>query len=555
MFNNNKILVVIPARGGSKGIPRKNIRLLNDKPLISYSINTAKSSQYVDDVVVTTDDSEIALISEKFGASVIRRSEELSTDEVTLDPVVYDAMVQKEKLAFDEYDIVITIKPTSPLLKVETLDRAIEKFEDFSVDSVISVVDDRHLNWGYDENNDRYFPLYMERLPRQELPKSFRETGAFLATRRSFVNEFSRLGSNIDIVEVSKEESVDITCFEDWWIAENYLQKKKVAIIVNAFEEIGTGNMNRCLTIASKLVFNDVVFFLDEAHPLGIDMVNSYNYKYTIYDGFDNLFDKLEEYNPEIVINDILDTNSEYILNLKSKGYFIVNFEDLGTGSEFADVVFDDLYEHDLSQKNIFTSYKYYILRDEFYFQPQKIITNAVNNVLIAFPGTDPNNLTEKVINAILSTNYEGRINVIVGIGYPDKEGLVAKIESNPSVQVYTNVSNISEFMFKADIIFTSSGRLMYDICSLGVPTICLCQDERELTHAFSSNTNGFINMGLAEPLEVTEVRDQFIELVNNYEKRLDMHKRMSSIDVKNGFKNIWTVIEEEYRKFKLENR
>ena len=555
MFNNNKILVVIPARGGSKGIPRKNIRLLNDKPLISYSINTAKSSQYVDDVVVTTDDSEIALISEKFGASVIRRSEELSTDEVTLDPVVYDAMVQKEKLAFDEYDIVITIKPTSPLLKVETLDRAIEKFEDFSVDSVISVVDDRHLNWGYDENNDRYFPLYMERLPRQELPKSFRETGAFLATRRSFVNEFSRLGSNIDIVEVSKEESVDITCFEDWWIAENYLQKKKVAIIVNAFEEIGTGNMNRCLTIASKLVFNDVVFFLDEAHPLGIDMVNSYNYKYTIYDGFDNLFDKLEEYNPEIVINDILDTNSEYILNLKSKGYFIVNFEDLGTGSEFADVVFDDLYEHDLSQKNIFTSYKYYILRDEFYFQPQKIITNSVNNVLIAFPGTDPNNLTEKVINAILSTNYEGRINVIVGIGYPDKEGLVAKIESNPSVQVYTNVSNISEFMFKADIIFTSSGRLMYDICSLGVPTICLCQDERELTHAFSSNTNGFINMGLGEPLEVTEVRDQFIELVNNYEKRLDMHKRMSSIDVKNGFKNIWTVIEEEYRKFKLENR
>ena len=142
-----------------------------------------------------------------------------------------------------------------------------------------------------------------------------------------------------------------------------------------------------------------------------------------------------------------------------------------------------------------------------------------------------------------------------MGIGYPDKEGLVAKIESNPSVQVYTNVSNISEFMFKADIIFTSSGRLMYDICSLGVPTICLCQDELELTHAFSSNTNGFINMGLGEPLEVTEVRDQFIELVNNYEKRLDMHKRMSSIDVKNGFKNIWTVIEEEYRKFKLENR
>ena len=114
MFNNNKILVVIPARGGSKGIPRKNIRLLDHKPLISYSIDIAKSSAYVDDVVVSTDDSEIALLSEKFGASVIRRSPELAGDDVPLDPVVYEAMVQKEKLTFDEYDLVITIQPTSP---------------------------------------------------------------------------------------------------------------------------------------------------------------------------------------------------------------------------------------------------------------------------------------------------------------------------------------------------------------------------------------------------------------------------------------------------------
>ena len=141
------ILVVIPARGGSKGIPRKNLRLLDNKPLISYSIGVAKASQYVDDVVVTTDDSQIALIAEKFGASVVRRSEELSTDDALLDPVIHDAMIQKEKLAFDEYDIVITLQPTSPLIKTQTLDAVIEKFNDFGLDSVISVVDDRHLSW------------------------------------------------------------------------------------------------------------------------------------------------------------------------------------------------------------------------------------------------------------------------------------------------------------------------------------------------------------------------------------------------------------------------
>ena len=164
MFNNNKILVVIPAKGSSKNIPRKNISLLNNKPLISYSIDAAKASQYIDDVVISTDDSETALIAEKFGASVVRRSPELSGDEISISQVVHDAMIQKEKQTLDEYDIVITIRSSAPLIKTETLDRAIEKFDDFSLDSVVSVVDDRGLNWGYDEKNQRYFPLYIERL-------------------------------------------------------------------------------------------------------------------------------------------------------------------------------------------------------------------------------------------------------------------------------------------------------------------------------------------------------------------------------------------------------
>ena len=553
MFNNNKILVVIPARGGSKGIPRKNIRLLDNKPLISYSIGIAKSSEYVDDVVVTTDDSEIALLSEKFGASVIRRSEDLSRDDVPLDPVVYDAMVKKEKLALDEYDIVITLQPTSPLLKPETLDRAIEKFEDFGVDSVLSVVDDRHLSWGYDENNDRYFPNYIERKNRQFLPKDFRETGAILASRRQFVNEMSRLGTNIDLIEVSREESVDIDNYEDWWIAENYLQKKRIAIVVNAYDEIGTSYIYRCLSIASKLVFHDVLFLLDEVHQLGIDIIENYNYPLQLYDGKDDLVNKLREYSPQIVINDILDTSEEYISILKEEGYFVVNFEDLGTGTKVADVVFDALYEHEIGQQsNIFTGYKYYVLRDEFYFQPKKIITQKVNNVLIAFSGTDQNNLTEKVLESILSTNFDGRINVVVGVGYDDVEGLVEKYEYNPAIQIYKNVPNIGEFMFKADVVFTSAGKTMYEICSLGVPTICLCKDEREVTHVFANESNGFINMGLGEAVEKQEIIETFIKVVNDYELRVEMNKKMLAIDLKNGFENVWSVISEEYRKFLL---
>ena len=551
MFKNNKILVVIPARGGSKGIPRKNIRLLNNKPLIYYSINIAKSSDYVDDVVVTTDDSEIALLAEKFGASVIMRSEELSRDDIPLDPVIYDAMIQREKQSLDEYDIVITIQPTSPLLKKATLNKSIEKFGDLNIDSVLSVVDDRHLSWGYDETNQKYFPNYIERKNRQYLPKNFRETGAILATRRQFVFKNSRLGTNLDLIEVSREESVDIDNYEDWWIAENYLQKKRIAIIVNAYNEIGTGHIYRCLSIASKLVFHEVLFFLSEEHELGINIVNNNNYPFKLYDGKDELLKLIDNYHPQLVINDFLDTDQKYMTTLKNKGYFVVNFEDMGPGAKEANLVFNALYEGtDLNNENMYYGYKYYILKDEFYFQPKKIITKEVNNILITFGGTDPNNFTEKVLDSILSTNYKGKINVILGLGYKKFEEIITKYESYPLIQIYRNVSNISEFMFKADLIFTSAGRTMYEVCSLGIPTICLCQNERELTHVFANENNGFINMGLGAEVPQQDIIDNFVNLVNNHELRMEMNKKMLSKNLKNGFNNIWTIISNHYDEF-----
>ena len=552
MFNNNKIIVVIPARGGSKGIPRKNVRLINNKPLISYSINLAKSSEYVDDVVVTTDDSEIALISERFGAGVIRRSEELGGDEVSLDPVIYDAVVQKEKLTLDEYDIVITIQPTSPLLSLSTLNTAIEKFDDFSIDSVITVVDDRHLSWGYDEKNQRYFPNYIERKSKQNLPYNFRETGAVIATRRPFVKRESRLGTNIQLIEVSRRESIEIDTYEDLWVAETYLQKKRIAIVVNAYEEIGTAHVYRCLAIASKLVNHDVLFLLDKNHKLGIDIINRYNYPFKEYGGEKELFKILNEYSPQIVINDILNTSYDYIDGLKKKGYFVVNFEDLGSGSEIADIVFDELYEHEIDEENVYSGHKYFILKDEFYFQPLKVVDSDVNNILIAFEGSDSNNFTEKVIDAILSTNYEGRINVILDLAYSGIEDLIAKYELYQSVQIYRNVSDVSNFIYTADIIFTSAGRTPYEICSVGVPTICMCQNERELNHMFANEDNGFINLGSGENVTKQNIIDEFINLINNYELRNEMNQKMLSVDLKNGFENIRPVIQEGYRKFEL---
>ena len=91
-----RILAVIPARGGSKGIPRKNIRLMNGRPLISYAIANARASQYITDVFVSTDSAEIADIARSYGAHIVERDHCLSSDLVTLDPVVFHAKKEAE---------------------------------------------------------------------------------------------------------------------------------------------------------------------------------------------------------------------------------------------------------------------------------------------------------------------------------------------------------------------------------------------------------------------------------------------------------------------------
>ena len=577
MYKNNKILVVIPARGGSKGIPRKNIRLLGGKPLIAHTIEMGNTSKYVDNIVVTTDDNEIKFIAEKFGAETIKRDGKLAEDSIPLDPVIYDATIQKENEINEEFDVVITVQPTSPLLKTKTLDLAIEtlidsndednKDESERYDTIISVVNDRHLSWGYDEENKKYFPLYKERVNRQYLPKAYKETGSVFATKREFVTENSRLGDNIGLIEISKQESIDIDNYEDWWVAERILKKKKVLIKADATHEIGTGHIYRGLSIASKLVNHEVVFLLDEAQPLGIEIVSNNNYPYITHNsdkgegkeadeaGKEELIEKIVEYDPDIVINDILNTNSKYTKTLREKGFFIVNFEDVGGGVKYAHMVFDALYEHKIPLQNLYSGHKYYILKDEFYYQSFKEIKEDVNRVLLTFGGTDPNNLTEKVLEAILDSKYQNKIEIILGLGYANKKQIQDKYKDNDRIEIHENVKNMSEHMHNADLIFTSAGRTMYEIASLGVSCICLCQNERELSHIFGNVEHGFINLGLGSDVSAEEIRETFESTIENYPLRCEMNKRMSEVDLKHGFDNIKKLIKKEYKKWKNENK
>ena len=154
-----KILAVIPARAGSRGIPNKNIRIIAGHPLIYYAIDHAKRSKYITDIVVTTDSQEVKIISNQMGVKVKMRESILCTDDVTLDAVIYDAIPD------EKWDYIVTMQPTSPTLSVDKLDDAIRYTIDEKLDTVISAVNRPHLAWK--KVGDKKIPAYKERFNRQ----------------------------------------------------------------------------------------------------------------------------------------------------------------------------------------------------------------------------------------------------------------------------------------------------------------------------------------------------------------------------------------------------
>ena len=139
MHKKKTFLAIIPARGGSKRLPRKNILDLNGKPLITWSIEAGRQSQYIDDVVVTSDDDEILSIAQQYAAYTIKRPEHLASDTATTFDAIAHAIENSK-----QYDYIVLLQPTSPLRDAKHIDEAIELLESKNADAVVSVCEMDH---------------------------------------------------------------------------------------------------------------------------------------------------------------------------------------------------------------------------------------------------------------------------------------------------------------------------------------------------------------------------------------------------------------------------
>ncbi|MBS3090595.1 acylneuraminate cytidylyltransferase family protein [Candidatus Pacearchaeota archaeon] len=212
MIKGKTILAIIPARGGSKGIPRKNIIPINGKPLIYYAIKEAKKSKYVDRLIVSTEDEEIARVARNYQVEVIRRPKKYAKDNIPIRPDLIRYITKKQLK--EKYDITVVIMATSVFIKVREIDAVIEKLSKTKADWVTTICEaETHPYRMGRIINDKLVPVIKGNIwaQRQNLPGIYQMVDSVYATWAKILDKKNCLDSkNWRGVIINKDESIDI---------------------------------------------------------------------------------------------------------------------------------------------------------------------------------------------------------------------------------------------------------------------------------------------------------------------------------------------------------
>lgn len=224
-------IALITARGGSKGLPRKNILDLHSLPLIAWTIRAALNSKFIDQVYVTTEDAEIIDISQQYGAEIILRPRHLASDNTASEPVIAHALEHLKKQSILVKDIFL-LQPTSPLRTTTHIDEAYDLYINKKADSVISLFEPSHhpLKAFKVQNNGTVKGLISDDSPycrRQDLPVALQPNGAIYIFNNYKFLRYSKIPrTNIYPYIMSETESLDVDTIEDLNNIESYMKSK-----------------------------------------------------------------------------------------------------------------------------------------------------------------------------------------------------------------------------------------------------------------------------------------------------------------------------------------
>lgn len=515
---------LVPARGGSRGVPRKNMRLLGDKPLIGHVLATLTAGWPAGRVIVMTDSEEIAAYAARFGVTVER--EPTTSGKATLDQVAAEVARRLLARGADPGDAFLTVQPTCPFITAGSIRRALGVLAGGAA-SVLTVTEDRHLRWTRDAEG-RFTPAYTARVNRQLLPPLWRETGGVIGARLGeALARGTRVIQPVELVEVGADEALDIDDFADFAVAQYHVRRRRLAIRADGARALGLGHVNRALALASELAEHQPVIVTrgDGDFALGAGLLTQSPFEVRVVASEGEVWPLLRDLAPDLLFLDCLDSSAETMRAAKAAARKVVTFEDRGPGAAGADLVINDLYLDETLGERQLSGVEHALLAPAFdLVGPRPAPEGPVQTLLVLFGGTDPASLTERTLAALAALGFAGRTLVVEGPGRQNRPLDLAAYGLRGEVR--RNVAYMPELMLQADLAVSSAGRTVTELMCLGVPTLVLCQNEKELTHSHASPAFGVMNLGLGRLVSAETLRDNLALLIAQADLRRSMHAR-----------------------------
>ena len=537
----NNFCVIIPAIKKNVAFPDDLVKKLNGTTLVQRAIYKAKELTEGKNIIVITDSEEISLICKR---EIVRYELESSLK-------LGNANLIQELKGFllrvcRPFRNVIILWPYLPLIDKDEIVKAYNMFCKRKTDILFTLKEENHKVYKGTSSsiNNLFFSKIKDR--------QFVESKAFIIFRSCLLNNISE-ANNIKNLRIFlfklNSETIEIKNYQDWWICEKLLQRKRIVFRVAGGKEVGMGHIYRCLTLAHEITDHEIYFVCDEKNHVAVNKIAGSDYKVETAKKT-GIPEKIISLKPDLVINDILNTDKGYVLKLKSEGIKVVNFEDLGLGASFADLTINELYEDPrIEGNNIKWGNRFLFLRDEFTHARPNKFRGKVNSLLITFGGTDVNNLTLKTLDAIddFCNSENVHINIVAGQGYLHKNELsnyLAKKNSS-NIEFISATDTISEIMEKTQIAISSNGRTIYELYHMKIPSIIISQHKRERDHSFAKRENGFLKLEFHNGKPTGEmILSRLKFLVNGSKSRKELFENMNRYNfLKNKEKVVKTIL------------
>ncbi len=492
------------------------------------AVHTARDVLSGQDIMVLTDSQEISLICERMGVRFHRNRDLRFTG---LD-IVGQMRGLLANLA-EEYEHCIVLRASCPLLTWVDVEDAWKHYRHTGADGLVTVRKLRHRLWNLRDEGLGGL-LDPEDGSHAGEKKLVVESRALLILRLApLANAQSPLVPGRVVPWFLGDRAIEIQGYQDWWICERLLERRHMVFVVAGWPAIGMGHVFRALMLAHEITSHKVSFVCTRESELAVERIAEKDYP-IIRQGDETLADTVLAQRPDLVINDILNTSTDYMDRLIDAGVRCINFEDVGAGAARAQLVINALYEDTSATEHLRCGPAYFCLRDEFLNAVRNSFRPEPKTVLVTFGGTDQWDCSRRVLDIIepICRGAGMTIRLVAGPGYAHKDAMEAHLRKlhNPCVHFTWATNVMSRMMEGADLAICSAGRTVYELAHMRIPAMVLATHEREARHTFARPRNGFAFVGIMDRVSDVKIRNVFLAMLKG-ERRRRFWERQNHLD------------------------